>query len=168
MNFSKLISDAQTSGFGKWKLNFLLQRFIPFNKPHGIKILELSSNRVEVLLPYKRKNLNHIKGLHACAMATSAEFASGFLLLSRLGVENYRLIMQSLEVEYFYQGKENAKAIYEITEEDLLNKIIEPLKTQEKVNYSCVIQVEDQSGNHLCTAKSNWQIKSWTKVKLAR
>src|SRR5690606_9167838 len=116
MDFNKLIKHAQNSKFGLWKLNFLLQRFIPFNRPHGIKIVSLNPNRVEVNIPYKKKNLNHIKGLHACGLATAAEFSSGFLLLSRLGMENYRLIMQSLEVEYFYQGKKNATAVYEISE----------------------------------------------------
>ena len=119
MDFNKLIRSAQTSRFGLWKLNFLLKRLIPFNRPHGIKIIDLTANRVEVLLPMKNANLNHLKGLHACGLATAAEFSSGFLLLSRLGIENYRLIMQSLEVEYFYQGKTDARAIYELSDEEL-------------------------------------------------
>jgi len=164
MDFNKLIRSAQTSRFGLWKLNFLLKRVIPFNRPHGIKIIDLTANRVEVLLPMNNANLNHLKGLHACGLATAAEFSSGFLLLSRLGIENYRLIMQSLEVEYFYQGKTDARAIYELSDEELEEGIVHPLRSQEKVNFECKVELRDKLGNHLCTVKSNWQIKSWEKV----
>lgn len=138
---------------------------IPFNRPHGIRILALSNNSVEVTLPYKTKNMNHLKGLHACGLATAAEFSSGFLLLSRLGIENYRLIMQSLEANYFYQGKTHASAIYNLSEKDLEEKIIQVLKQEEKVNFECSVELKDKEGNHLCDVKTNWQIKKWEKVK---
>ncbi|MFT5668747.1 MAG: hypothetical protein ACI9DK_002952, partial [Vicingaceae bacterium] len=34
MNIDKLIESAKRSSWGRAKLNFLLQRFIPFNRPH--------------------------------------------------------------------------------------------------------------------------------------
>ena len=85
MDLNKIIKSAQSSNFGLWKFNFILHRVIPFNKPHNLKVVHIDSNKVVVNIPYKKSNLNHIKGLHACVQATAAEYASGLLLLSRLG-----------------------------------------------------------------------------------
>jgi hypothetical protein len=147
MNFNKLLEKAKASKFGMWKLNFLLQRFIPFNRPHGLEVLCVEQNMVQVKMPYQSSNLNHIKGLHACGLATAAEYSSGLLLLSRLGMKNYRIIMESIEVKYFYQGKSDAIAINGIAY---------------KV---CTIHLHDSNKNLLCTANTNWQIKSWKDVK---
>ncbi len=165
MNFNSIISSAQKSKFGLWKFNFLLHRMIPFNKPHQLKVWTIESNKVVVKIPYFKKNLNHIKGLHACVLATAAEYSSGLLLLSRLGFKDYRIIMESMDLKYLYQGKMEAFATYEITDKEINEKIIDPLKTEGSVYFQCIISVKDKKGNELCSAKTNWQIKSWNKVK---
>ncbi len=165
MDFNKWLDLARQSKFGLWKLNFALLRFVPFNKPHGFKVIQLDEYLVKVKMPYKRSNLNHIKGLHACGLATAAEYSSGLLLLSHLGMKKYRIIMESLEAKYHYQGKMPAIATFKMDEEELRKSILEPLKTQESVIKQCQVEVHDTDGNHLCTVKTNWQIKSWQKVK---
>lgn len=161
----KYLADAKKSSFGLRKLNFGLGRMIPFNKPHGIKIHEIGDNYVKTIIPYKRKNLNHIKGIHACGMATAAEFASGFMLLTKLGPKNYRLIMQSLEMEYHYQAKMTAIATYGLDVDWLQEHVVQFLKENDAVTITCEIKIEDTAGNHLATGKTKWQIKSWDKVK---
>ena len=165
MDFKRLIESAQQSKWGKWKLNFLLKRFIPFNKPHDLTIVELSPHKVQVKLPYRKSNLNHIKGLHACGLATAAEYASGFLLLNKLGMQGYRLIMESLEVSYKYQGKSDGIATFELSDEEFQETVLTPIQQEGVVYKSCTIHVHDKEGNLLCEAKTNWQIKSWDKVK---
>lgn len=165
MELKKLFQKAEKSRFQRWKLNFLLQLYIPFNRPHGLKISELSKEMVRVKIPYKRKNFNHIKGLHACVLATAAEFSSGILLSYKLGVKHYRIIMKSLEVDYFYQGKTPAFATFKLSDHEFESTILEPLKKDGVVFVNCEIHCHDQDGNHLCTAKTNWQIKSWEKVQ---
>ena len=165
MNIQKLVTDARKGGFALWKLNFVLQRGIPFNKPHNIRIAEIGDNAVKVTIPYKRKNLNHIKGIHACGLATACEYASGFVLLNRLGAKKYRIIMESIEVKYLYQAKKPAIASFSISEAELESKVLKPLETEEKILIRCEILCHDSDGNHLCTGYTNWQIKSWDKVK---
>jgi hypothetical protein len=118
-----------------------------------------------VLIPYRRKNLNHIKGLHACALATVSEFSTGFLLLTKLDSKKYRIIMQRLEMDYHYQGKMDAFAEFALTEDWLRNSIYDPLEVQPAVVIPCEIKVIDVRGNHLTTGKVYWQIKDWQKVK---
>jgi acyl-coenzyme A thioesterase PaaI-like protein len=165
LNQNDILKRAHTSSFWRAVLNWWLNRMIPFNKPHGFAIREMEDYRITVLLPYKRKNFNHIKGLHACAMATVSEFTTGFLLVSRLDPRKYRLIMKRLEMEYHYQGKMNAYAEFSISEEWLNENVHSPLTSHDSVDVQCVVKIYDEKSNHLTTGTICWQIKDWTKVK---
>ena len=165
MDTNALFKKAETSAFYRWVLNFALDRMIPFNKPHDFKVMEVSKRRLKVLLPYKRKNFNHIRGLHACALATVSEFTTGFLLVSNLDPKKYRLIMQRLEMDYHYQGKMDAYAEFAISEQWLESNIYEPLTNRESVVVNCEVRIHDSKGNHLTTGHVHWQIKDWNKVK---
>ena len=162
---AKILEKAKHSSFYLKVLNWSLARMIPFNKPHGFKIFEIEDFRLKILIPYRKSNFNHIRGLHACALATISEFATGFLLLSNLDIKKYRLIMQRLEMDYHYQGKMDAFAEFIISKEWLQENIVNPLQTQEAVVVPCEVKIHDSKGNHLTTGKVFWQIKSWSKVK---
>ncbi len=165
MNFENYIAAAKRSKFGLFKLNFGLGFLIPFNRPHGIKIVSIQEDAVKTVIPYKRKNFNHIRGIHACGMATAAEFSSGFLLLTKLGSKKYRLIMESLEMKYHYQAKTTVFAEFRVTESWLSEKIYEPLRHADSILLKCEIELHDSLGNHVATGYTNWQLKLWTKVK---
>lgn len=162
---AKILEKAKHSSFYLKVLNWSLGRMIPFNKPHGFKIFEIEDFRLKIIIPYRKSNFNHIRGLHACALATISEFATGFLLLSNLDIKKYRLIMQRLEMDYHYQGKMDAFAEFVISKEWLQENIVNPLQIQEAVLVPCEVKIHDSKGNHLTTGKVFWQIKSWSKVK---
>lgn len=164
MQIEKLIKKAESSSLSLWWLNFLLGRLIPFNRPHGIKVIKISKSSIQTKIPYKRKNQNHIKGLHACGLATAAEFASGLLLLYNFGFKKYRLIMKSIQVDYSFQAKSDAVANFELNQNEVksFSQFIEKEGVGE---FLCKINVNDEDGNLLCTVKTNWQIKLWEKVK---
>ncbi len=162
---AKILEKAKHSAFYLKVLNWNLSRMIPFNKPHGFRIVKIEDYKLKTLIPYKRSNFNHIRGLHACGLATISEFTTGFLLISRLDMKKYRIIMQRLEMNYHYQGKMDSTAEFEISSSWLEEKIIIPLKSSEAVVVPCEIKIHDEKGNHLTTGTVYWQIKSWDKVK---
>jgi acyl-coenzyme A thioesterase PaaI-like protein len=162
---SKIIEKAKHSAFWRWVLNQSLYRMVPFNRPHRFRVVEIEDHFLKALIPYRRSNFNHIRGLHACALATISEFATGFLLLSRLDMKKYRLIMQRIEMDYHYQGKMDAFAEFRTSEQWLQEKIIGPLATQDSVVVPCEIKIHDVKGNHITTGKVYWQVKDWQKVR---
>ena len=162
---AKILEKAKHSAFYLKVLNWSIGRMIPFNKPHGFKIFEIEDYRLKIIIPYRKSNFNHIRGLHACALATISEFATGFLLLSNLDIKKYRLIMQRLEMDYHYQGKMDAFAEFIISKDWLHHNIVNPLQSQESVVVPCEVKIHDSKGNHLTTGKIFWQIKVWSKVK---
>src|SRR5690348_1594277 len=160
-----ILVKARTSSFYKTILNWALDRMIPFNKPHGFQIIETGPNHLKTLIPYKKRNFNHIRGLHACSLATISEFTTGFLLISNLDMKKYRLIMQRLEMDYHYQGKMNATAEFAISKEWIEKNVILPLQSKEAVLIPCEVKIHDEKGNHLTTGKVFWQVKDWARVK---
>jgi acyl-coenzyme A thioesterase PaaI-like protein len=159
------IERAKHSKFYLMLLNLGLGRMIPFNKPHGFRVVGFGDYHIDLRLPYKRKNFNHIRGLHACALATLSEFGTGLLLISKLGFDVYRIIMQRLEMDYHYQGKMDATAHFEISQDWIQQQIVVPLQSQETVVVICEIKIFDTQGKHLTTGKVHWQIKEWKRVK---
>lgn len=160
-----ILEKAKTSKRHLKLLNFALGKKIPFNKPHGFKVVELGDMSVKVLIPYKRKNFNHIRGLHACGLATISEFATGMVLLNALDPKEYRIIMQRMEMNYHYQGKMDAYAYFEMTEAWLQEEVITPLKDKESIVVKCEVKIHDAQNNHLTTGHIFWQVKNWSKVK---
>lgn len=165
LNPEEILQKAKTSSFYRKILNWSLNRMIPFNKSHDFKIVEVGDFRIKTLIPYQKSNFNHIRGLHACALATISEFTTGFLLLSSLDMKKYRIIMQRLEMDYHYQGKMNATAEFAISQEWINEKVINPLQTQESVVIPCEVKIHDEKGNLLTTGKVFWQVKDWSRVK---
>jgi len=165
MNITKIVQKAKNSGFYRKILNSGLNRLVPFNKPHGFKVVDIGDHHLKTMVPYKKANLNHIKGIHACALATLSEFTTGFLLLTRLDPNKYRLIMQNLNMEYHYQAKMDTFGTFFISEEWLDELIYRPLESTEKVVVDCEVNIHDKEGNHISTGIVKWQIKSWDQVK---
>lgn len=164
MDLTKLIDKASDSKFHLWKLNRILWLGIPFNKPHRFKILRIEEGYAKVSLPYRRSNLNHIKTIHACAMATCSEYVSGLVLGTKFNFKEYRLIMRDLKMDYHFQGKMNAFCEFHFTPEDFQN-VIKQLENKDSVDIAVQVKCVDEAKNHLATASINWQIKPWVKTR---
>ena len=160
-----LLKRAQKSPFFMKVLNFGLNRNVPFNKPHGFKVLEIGDDHLTVYVPYKKANFNHIRGMHACALATLSEFTTGLSLLRKLNAKKYRIILKSLRMEYYYQGKTGVTATYTIDDSWIEEKIIHPLKTEDAVTVMLEIESHDTKNNHISTGFIEWQVKDWQKVR---
>jgi acyl-coenzyme A thioesterase PaaI-like protein len=163
MNLENIVKRAYKSSFWLEILNYGLWFKIPFNKPHRLRVITLSENSITVKIPYIRKNLNHLNGIHACALATASEYACGFLLISRLSADKYRLIMRSMHVDYTKQGKSDLFVQFNIAEER-----IEIIKNKLQSEPQCLeileVEVRDTQQNLISVAKLEWQLKEWTKI----
>jgi acyl-coenzyme A thioesterase PaaI-like protein len=165
MDLLTAVNKAKTSSFNLWLLNVFFERMVPFNLPHKFRITEVGDNHVKSLLPYRRKNLNHVKGLHACALATLTEMTSGFMLAVKLDPKKYRLILRRLEIDYLYQGKMDAICEFIITPEWMKSQVYDPLTKADSVDIVAEVKIFDIKGNQLTLGRAHWQVKDWAKVK---
>jgi hypothetical protein len=160
-----LLSKARYSDFYLWVLNKMAARFVPFNKPHGFKIIKVSESSVVVSLPYKKNNLNHINGIHACALATLCEYATGMVLLSSIDAAQFRIILKNIRMDYHYQAKEEVFAHFALDNDWLKQNILSPLEINDSVFTELNVEVYNYKKEHICTGLINWQVKPWKKVK---
>lgn len=165
MQLPTLLAKARRSAFHRWLLDRVLQWRIPFNRPHGLAVVPLPEGGIRVDIPYWRINRNHIRGIHACCLATAAEYCCGLALLERLDAKQYRLIMKSLRMEYHYQAKAAASAVFSPDPQELVDQVEVPLRTDAAVLYTAVVQVHDKHRNHLATGHITWQVKAWSQVR---
>lgn len=158
------LQKAQSSAWHRWWLNFGLMRIVPFNAPHRIKITEITDESITVKAPYTRRNLNHIRGVHACLLATVCEYVTGLGLLAKIDPREYRIILKSISMEYHYQAKTDVSASFTIQPDWLNREILTPLKTTDKIFKELVVDVVDAHQQKVCTGRMVWQIKSWKHV----
>jgi len=152
---------------GPFKLKLLdkvLGLAIPFNRPHGFKLLEMGKDEIIVEIPYRRINFNHLKGIHACAMATAGEYAAGLLLLKNFPPQKYRIIMSHLDVKYTYQGK-MALFVKSTIGPEMRMQAENEIDEKQITVITMTSQITDKKGNDVATVQSTWQLKPWTKVK---
>ncbi len=165
MDLKSLFEKAKHSKWQRWLLNYSLNRFVPFNRAHRFQVEALGDNFLRIQVPYRKSNLNHLKGIHACAQATAAEISSGLLLIATMDPKRYRLILQKLDLDYHYQAKSAVSARFEIDEEWLQDRVYEPLQHQDRVFVDCAIDLFDKGNNKVASAIARWQIKDWQAVK---
>lgn len=161
-----LVEKAKRSAFYLWLLNVVLLRTVPFNKPHHIKVLKIGGQEVTIGARNRRFNQNHIKGVHACLLATMCEYASGLSLLLHLSPKDYRIILKNIHMTYHYQAKSDVSVVFRLSTEQVQTAILEPLREQEAIFREYTVEVYDAQQNHICTGLINWQIKAWKHVKM--
>lgn len=157
---------AQHSPFRLWLLNTVLLRTVPFNKPHALKVTRINDGEITITARNIRPNQNHIKGIHACLLATLCEYVSGLSLLLQLDPKVYRIILKSIRMTYHYQAKQDVYVSFKLDREEFEREIIRPLHTAEAIFKEFPIEIYDKERNHICTGLINWQIKSWKNVRL--
>ncbi len=145
-------------------LDKLFKIGIPFNAPHGFKIVEMNQDKVRITLPNRKLNHNHLSGIHACAIATVGEFCAGLSLLSSFGISQYRLIMSEMHVTYTYQGKMDLEGVCLVQQIDQAS-IHTALRETGQYLQKLITKISDKNGNEVATVTTTWQLKPWDKVK---
>ena len=142
----------------------MMQELIPFNRPHRISVINISPKGCTVDLPHRRRNLNHLGTLHACALATAGEYVAGLNVIEAFDLSEYRLIMSRLGVEY-HRRPEGGCIAESSWDEGTLESIKTELKKEGVVAFSLVSKLKDSASEHVATTTTMWQVKSWKKIK---
>ncbi|MFZ9055839.1 MAG: DUF4442 domain-containing protein [Flavobacteriales bacterium] len=158
--------ERAKSGHPFW-LNAIFRRILPFNVPHGIRVRSFQDGAVEVDLPSRRANRNHLKGMHACAIATACEFCSGLAVLSRFNMSDYRLIMNRLEVDYTRRPEPGSCLARSEVSPELSGEIQAMMQQSEDgaARFQMTSTLFDSEGNEVAVAQVHWHVKAWSQVQ---
>lgn len=160
---AKLLSKSESTAALK-TIERLLIYGIPFNKPHGFKLLSLNSEECLMKVPFKRANKNHLGTVHACAIAALGEFPAGLLLIKNFSPARHRVVMTKLEVEYLKHGTQSLSSKVRFLPETF-KRACEELSKAGSANIEMKSEITNQKGQVTALVSTTWQLKSWSLVK---
>ena len=128
----------------------LMGRFVPFLSTAGLRFETISHETVRVSLRNRRPVQNHIKGIHACAMALLAETATGFAV--QMNIPDDKLILlKSMNIQYTKRAEGNMYAVAHVSE-----AMAERLQNEERGNFIVPCEVGDESGEPPVMVEMVW------------
>jgi acyl-coenzyme A thioesterase PaaI-like protein len=131
-------------------VSFMLGRVVPLVGTAGLRFEEISSERVVVSIANRRKVQNHIKGVHAAAMALLAETATGFCVGMNLPDDKLPLI-KSMKVDYQKRAQGAMRAVAQLRPEQ-----IQQILTQDKGEVTVPVIITDESGQSPIQCEMIW------------
>ncbi len=138
------------TGLRQTLVSFLLGQIVPMVGSAKLHFEEVSSQRVVVHIRNKRRVQNHIKGVHAAAMALLAETATGFCVGMNLPDDKLPLI-KTLHVDYLKRAQGDMKAVAQLTPEQ-----VQQILTLDKGEVTVPVTITDESGQAPITAQMVW------------
>ena len=128
----------------------ILGKVVPYVGTTGLLYEEITSERVIVSIRNQHKVQNHIKNVHAAAMALLAETATGFVVGINLPDDKLPLI-KSLKVDFYKRTQGDMRAVATLTPEDVARIATEP-----KGELWVPVTVTDESGNEPIKCEMLW------------
>lgn len=119
---------------------FALGRVVPFLNTAGLIFDEVSCERVIVRVENKRKVQNHIKGVHATAMALLAETATGFVVGMNTP-DDKLMLLKSMTIHYTKRSVGAMTAVATLPE-DMAARLLH----EDKGDFIVPCLVTDESG----------------------
>lgn len=89
---------------GKWVFSKLFSRFIPYSGTVSPEILELSPGRAVIAIEDRRRVRNHLRSVHAIALANLGEMSTGLALGFGMPAGT-RSILVRLSCEYLKKAR---------------------------------------------------------------
>lgn len=131
---------------------------IPFNRWLGMKIETLSPELVRVISPPKILRRNHVGGAHACALALLGEYPAGILISQNFSIQDYRIIISKLSVDYAKQGRGTLIGEARAPE-------VWPKEGDGEIWLEMKTIIKNTKGDLVATVETKWQLKKWELVK---
>ncbi|CAB9511703.1 expressed unknown protein [Seminavis robusta] len=119
----------------------------------GIAIRQWDESQVVVELKNRWRVQNHLQGIHATAMATLAESATGMCFGVHVP-DSHLPVLKSMQVNFVKRAQGDLKAVAHITEEQK-----EQIRTTDKGAAVIQVQVTDENGNEPIHCQMEW---AWT------
>ncbi len=142
--------DRVPAGLRPWLTSLMLGKVVPMVGTASLRFEEVTPARIVVSIRNRKPVQNHIKGVHAAAMALLAETATGFCVGMNLPDDKLPLI-KTLKVDYLKRAVGDMKAVAQLRPEQ-----IQQILTQDKGDVTVPVVITDQSGQEPIQAEMVW------------
>jgi acyl-coenzyme A thioesterase PaaI-like protein len=131
---------------GRKLFNFILGRIVPYTGNIKAEVLMLGGGEVTVAMNDRRAVRNHLKSIHAIALANLGELASGLAMFSKVS-NSTRAIVVDLEIKYLKKARGRLIATGKANPPDIIDSTIKSIVEAE---------IKDADGDVVATIKVHW------------
>ena len=151
------------AGLGSKAFAVVAGLYVPHAARMGFRVHNLSKRSIAVVMPDKRANRNHLRSLHAMALAHLGEFTTGLLLLYAVSSDRYRTILVKYEIEFLHKarGPITARATLELPKpkgkagQKKGNAAAQGL---DKADVVVVAELTDERGTLVARTTATWRV----------
>jgi acyl-coenzyme A thioesterase PaaI-like protein len=138
---------------GRWLFSRLIGRMAPYTGTIGARVIALRPGRAEVQLRDRRRVRNHLRSIHAIALANLGELASGLAMTAALP-PGVRGIPVHLAVEYRRKARGTLTAIGAVAPESVTDAAIA----------DAVAEIRNREHDVVAVVTVRWQLQRATPV----
>lgn len=131
---------------GKFAFSKVIGHFIPYSGSVGAVVDELGPSHVRIRLQDRRAVRNHLRCVHAIALANIGELASGLAVLIGLG-EGTRGIVTSLKIDY----RKKARGL--LIAEAAVPQVEKPTRP---TPHTAMAEIRDTAGDVVAVVTAEW------------
>ena len=134
---------------GRWLFGLVVRRMVPYTGSLGARVESLEPGNAVMSLRDRRGVRNHLRSIHAVALANLAEFVSGTAMLTALP-KGTRGIVTHLEIEYFKKARGTITGRASVT---LPSTIDHPVTLHPEA------ELFDSAGDLVARARVTWKVQ---------
>ncbi|PVZ67656.1 DUF4442 domain-containing protein [Pelagibaculum spongiae] len=146
VGFGNMFSNKLGARIGTWAFCSRIH----YAKTSGIKFTKLTSSETRASIRNIKRVQNHIGGIHATAMATLGESATGSVLAMNLPDDKLPLL-KSMKIDYVARANGDMKAIASLSDEQR-----EQIRTLDKGEVTVQLEVRDSKSGEPILGEFTW------------
>lgn len=135
-----------------------LDAAVPFARHVGVELLEIGDGTARAQLAQRKEVSNHISSMHAGAMFTLAEAASGAALAGALApvILEMRPVAANAQIAFKKVAKGALTAHAKASQDGA--SLIKTIEDAGKVAFDVAVDVQDAEGDTVVEMKVNWYV----------
>ena len=132
---------------GRWIFSKLLGRMVPYTGSIKPRVIELTETGARIEMRDRRAVRNHLRSIHAIALANLAELSTGLPLAYAVQPRG-RTILVSLTVEYLKKARGTLTGS---------SNFVAP-KADRDEDIEIPVEVRDEAGEIVARARARWRV----------
>jgi len=138
-------------------LRNIFETVVPFSHRAGIKAIEISAERNEIMMPLE-PNLNHVGMMYAGALFTLAEMMGGAVAMTAFGPHNLVPIVKGLNIKFLKPARTDITVVYSLSDEEM-QQVLDEVEEKGKGNYVLNLELKDANDVVVCVSEGFYQVR---------
>jgi len=140
-------SRLSTLPAGRWVFSRLLGLMVPYTNSIRGTVVRFEPGHAQVLLRDRRRVRNHLRSIHAIALANVGELATGLSIISGLGPD-LRAILTGLDLRY----RKKARGALLAEARCSIPKVVS------EIDHAVEATIRDSDGDIVATVTAHWRL----------